>query len=422
MVYRTLAAAALVAAGLLLTGCGQRSATKAPQPPTVSTAVAQEGTIYPNEVLPGLIAPFQNVAISSTLVEPTLQVNVQEGDRVHRGELLAVLDTSDLRAQLAADIAQAHSDAAGATHTSDQGLLTIQQSQQSVVNAQAALAQARQTLAKDSLDLSRYNQLMSKGYIAAQQVAQQQALVRNDQAAVNSAVASLRSAQEQVTSNGTLQNPSGLQASSVEEAQALQQVALAQADQIRTSIAKAAIISPIDGVVVNRNLNPGEYPGTRQIFTLQQVDPIFAILHASGSQVANVSFGSTAKIVSSDLGSSGLVGRVAGVLNQVNPGSTDFQIKVLLQNPNDKLRPGMAIEGNVALPPLNGVKVPATAFLDDNRNTIMIVGDDSAVKTMQVRYVGDDGKSAIVTGISPGARVISDGQTGVGDGEKVAVR
>jgi multidrug efflux pump subunit AcrA (membrane-fusion protein) len=422
MVYRTLAAAALVAAGLLLTGCGQRSATKAPQPPTVSTAVAQEGTIYPNEVLPGLIAPFQNVAISSTLVEPTLQVNVQEGDRVHRGELLAVLDTSDLRAQLAADIAQAHSDAAGATHTSDQGLLTIQQSQQSVVNAQAALAQARQTLAKDSLDLSRYNQLMSKGYIAAQQVAQQQALVRNDQAAVNSAVASLRSAQEQVTSNGTLQNPSGLQASSVEEAQALQQVALAQADQIRTSIAKAAIISPIDGVVVNRNLNPGEYPGTRQIFTLQQVDPIFAILHASGSQVANVSVGSTTKIVASDLGSSGLTGRVAGVLNQVNPGSTDFQVKVLLHNPDDRLRPGMAIEGNVALPPLRGVKVPATAFLDDNRNSIMTVGDDSAVKTMQVQYVGDDGKTAVVTGIAPGVRVISDGQTSVGDGEKVAVR
>jgi multidrug efflux pump subunit AcrA (membrane-fusion protein) len=423
MVYRTLAAASFIAAGLLLDGCGQRSAPKVAQAPTVSTAVAQTGTIYPTEVLPGLIAPFQNVAISSTLTEPTLRVNVQEGDRVRRGEVLAVLDTADLVAQMNSDIAQAKSDGAGATHTADQGQLTIQQSQQSVVNAQAAVAQARQTLAKDSLDLSRYQQLLVKGYIAEQQVAQQLALVRNDSAAVNSAAASLRSAQEQVVSNGTLQNPSGLQASSVEQAQALQQVALAQADQIRTSIVKATIYSPIDGVVVNRNLNVGEYPGTRQIFTLQQVNPIYAILHASGGQVADVAVGLPAKIVASDLGgSSHLTGRVAGVLNEVNPGSTDFQIKVILPNPDRKLRPGMAIEGNVALPPMTGIKIPATAFLDDNRDTIMIVGNDSAVKTMQVRYSGDDGRSAIVSGIAPGTRVISDGQTSVGDGEKVAVR
>jgi len=423
MLYRALAAATCLAAAFLLDGCG-KSAAKPPQPPTVSTAVAQSGTIYPNELLPGLIAPFQNVAISSTLVEPALQVDVAEGDRVRRGEILAVLDTTDLRAQMEADIAQAKSDAAGATHTSDQGLLTIQQSQQSVVNTQEALTQARQTLARDSLDLSRYQQLDAKGYIAQQQVAQQLALVRNDRAAVNSAAASVRSAQEQVVSNGTLQNPNGLQASSVAQAVALEKVALAQADQIRASIAKATIYSPIDGVVVNRNLNVGEYPGTRQIFTLQQVDPIYAILHASGTQVASVAVGTPAKIVASDLGALGRnqTGRVAGVLNEVNPGSTDFQIKVLLRNPSGKLRPGMAIEGNVALPPLTGVKIPATAFLDDNHDTIMTVGDDSTVKTVKVQEAGNDGTVAVVSGIAPGTRVVSDGQTSVGDGEKVAVR
>jgi len=322
MLYRALAAATCLAAAFLLDGCG-KSAAKPPQPPTVSTAVAQSGTIYPNELLPGLIAPFQNVAISSTLVEPALQVNVAEGDRVRRGEILAVLDTTDLRAQMEADIAQAKSDAAGATHTSDQGLLTIQQSQQSVVNTQEALTQARQTLARDSLDLSRYQQLDAKGYIAQ-----------------------------------------------------------------------------------------------------QQVDPIYAILHASGTQVASVAVGTPAKIVASDLGALGRnqTGRVAGVLNEVNPGSTDFQIKVLLRNPSGKLRPGMAIEGNVALPPLTGVKIPATAFLDDNHDTIMTVGDDSTVKTVKVQEAGNDGTVAVVSGIAPGTRVVSDGQTSVGDGEKVAVR
>jgi multidrug efflux pump subunit AcrA (membrane-fusion protein) len=421
MLYRALQAGA-VALVLAATGCGKQAPPKAPEPPSVKTAVATNGEVAPKELLPGLIAPFQNVAIESTLTEPTLQVNVQEGDLVKRGEVIAVLDTTDLRAQYESDIAQAQSDSAGATHTSDQGLLTIQQSQESVRNARATLAQAQQTLSKDSLDLSRYRQLLASGFIAEQQVAQQVALVRNDQAAVASAQASLRSTLEQVNANGTLSNPSGLQESAVVQAAALAKVALAQADQIRASIVKATIVSPIDGVVVNRNLNVGEYPGTRQIFTLQQVDPIYAILQASGSQVANVGVGSPVTIAASDVRAKALTGRVAGVLNEVNPGSTNFEIKVLLSNPLRKLRPGMAVEGRVALPPVRGVRIPYTAFLDDNHSSIMTVGSDSTVKTAQVVEVANDGTNAIVDGIVAGTRVVSDGQTSVGDGEKVAAR
>jgi HlyD family secretion protein len=389
----------------------------------VKTALAANGEIAPKELLPGLIAPFQNVAIESTLTEPAIAVNVQEGDLVRRGQVIAVLDTTDLRAQYESDIAQAQSASAGATHTADQGQLTIQQSQQSVLNARSALAQSQQTLSKDTLDLARYQQLFSNGFVAQQQVATQTALVRNDQAAVTSAQATLRSSLEQVTANGTLSNPSGLQASSVSQALALSKVALAQADQIRASIDKAQIISPIDGVVVNRNLNVGEYPGTRQIFTLQQVDPIYAILQASGSQVANVSVGSPATIISSDLRARNLSGRVAGVLNEVNPGSTNFEVKVVLSNPQRKLRPGMAVEGNIALPAVRGVRIPYTAFIDDNHTSVMIVGDDSTVKTTPVVEIANDGTTAIVSGVAAGTRVVSDGQTSIGDGQKVvAVR
>jgi multidrug efflux pump subunit AcrA (membrane-fusion protein) len=422
MSFRPRLAAALAILAFAAAGCSKPPPPKPPAPPSVKTAIAANGEIAPKEQLPGLIAPFQNVAIESTLTEPTIAVNVQEGDHVRRGEVLAVLDTTDLRAQMASDLAQAHSDSAGATHTADQGELTIQQSQQSVQNAKSALAQAQQTLSKDSLDLARYQELFKNGFVAQQQVATQLALVRNDRAAVVSAQASLASAGEQVTANGTLSNPNGLQASSVSQAAALAQVALAQADQIRASIDKAVIVSPIDGVVVNRNLNVGEYPGTRQIFTLQQVDPVYAILQASGTQVANINVGQTATVASTDLREKAMPGRIAGILNEVNPGSTDFEVKVLLANPGQKLRPGMAIEGTVALAPVRGIRIPYTAFLDDNHTSIMTVGSDSTVKTTAVTEIANDGTNSIVSGLAAGTRVVSDGQTSVGDGQKVAVR
>jgi len=414
-----------VLAASLLAACGGRAPAPKPSPPAVKTALAHEGTLAPSETLAGIVAPFQNVAIQSSLTEPADAVNVKEGDRVTRGEVLAVLDTADLVAQLQSDLAQANSDAANTTHTQYQGTLNITQGNQGAVSDVASVRQAQQTLAKDALDLRRYQQLAANGYIAEQQVAQQTALVRNDQQAVRQAQAALVSAQAAVEANGTLGaggNGSGLQASSVQQAQAAEQVALAQAQQVRTSIVKATIVSPIDGVVVNRNLNVGEYPGTRQIFTLQQTRPLYAVLRGSGAQIARIATGAKTSVISSDLGNSVRTGTVAGVLNQINPGSTDFVVKVLVPNDDDKLRPGMAIQGKIALPPIRGVQIPETAFTDDSHDSVMVVSDDGTVSTARVSEVSDDGKNAVVAGLAAGTRVISDGQTSVGDGEKVAVR
>jgi multidrug efflux pump subunit AcrA (membrane-fusion protein) len=43
--------------------------------------------------IPGAIAPHQTVALSNSITEPALSVNVQEGDRVRRGQLIAQLPT-----------------------------------------------------------------------------------------------------------------------------------------------------------------------------------------------------------------------------------------------------------------------------------------------------------------------------------------
>jgi hypothetical protein len=113
---------------------------------------------------------------------------------------------------------------------------------------------------------------------------------------------------------------------------------------------------------------------------------------------------------------------VAGVLNQINPGSTDFQVKIVLPNPTGRLRAGMAVLGKVDLPPARGISIPVTAFIDDNHDSILVVGDDDTIKTQHVVETIDDGKNAIVQGLASGTRVVNDGQTSVGDGQKVAVR
>jgi multidrug efflux pump subunit AcrA (membrane-fusion protein) len=388
-----------------MTACAQKPA--APPPPFVATTVAQIGSIAPSSTMSGIVAPYESVAVQSTLTEPADTVNVQEGDRVTKGEVLAQLDTADLVAELDSDLATAQSDAANTEHAVFSGNETITQGNQSVSAAQA-------NLDRDQAILARDEQLYKQGFISLQQFQADQATVRNDLSTLRSAIATAQA-------NGPSLNAPGLQSSSVAQTKAQEQVALAQAQQIRVQISKAAIVSPIDGVVVNRNLNPGEYPGSRQIFTLQQVSPIYAILRGSSDQIAGIESGVPATITATGIAHK-MVGTVVGVLNEIQPGSTQFQVKVVVQNPTGALRPGMPIQGSVALPPARGVKVPVTAFTDDNHDALQIVQSDSTVKTVQVTEIASDGTTAVVSGLSGGMRVVSNGQSSVGDGEKVSLQ
>jgi multidrug efflux pump subunit AcrA (membrane-fusion protein) len=424
MVFRSAPVAVSARAGVaavLLAALAAGCAKSAPPKRVSSTArvpvvSAQDGVVKPGSTLGGIIVPFQNVQISSTLVEPTVSVNVNEGDHVTKGEVLAQLDTGDLEAQLKSDLGTAASDRAKAAQTYDQASLTITQNGNTVNAAQATLRQAQATLNKDRLDLARYSALYKQGYVAQQQYQAEVTLVQSDEQAVRAAQVTVQNAKSQVAANGT--TTSGLQGAGVEAAKADEQTALGAADQVRVQIAKATIVSPIDGVVVNRNLNPGEYPGTRQLFTLQETDKMYAVLNGSGAQIVGVATGSPAKITSTDHATLSAQGKVVGVLDEVTPGSTNFVVKIVVPNPEGLFHSGMVVSGRVARPQSRGITVPVTAFLDDTHTTVQVVSN-GLVKTQNVVMVADDGKNAVVRGLAQGVQVVANGQLGLADGQTV---
>jgi HlyD family secretion protein len=418
---RTLPVAALTVAMALALGTTACSRARSAPPQAAAASVpvvpVQPGTVSPRTTLSGIIAPLQNVGITSSLAEPADAVYVKEGDRVTRGQVLALLDTADLRAQLAEYEATISSNAAKAAQTYDQAGLTIVQNGNTVNQARAAVRQAQVTLANDALNLNRDAQLLAQGYIPQQQYDSQAATVRNDRQAVAAAQVTLQNDVKQVAANGT--TSSGLQGAMVAAARATTQISQAQADQIRVEIAKASIVAPIDGIVVNRNLNPGEFPGTRQIFTLQETSRVYAVLNGSAGQITGMQPGATASVSASSLPGKRFSGTVDGILNALNPGSTNFVVKVVLANPAGSLRPGMAVSGTARLPSTRGLMVPDTAFLDTTNATVQVI-DGSIVRTAAVTMLADDGKNAIVTGLAPGTSVVVNGQSGLTDGQTVA--
>ena len=430
---------AALAIAVVVTGCGARHATRqragGSSPNAVPTAAAKLTTVHATVSISGVIAPLASVAITNALSEPAAAVYVNEGDHVRAGQVLAVLDTTDLRAQLAqaqatiqADIRNAASLDAKVTQSRYTERLNIGQSGDQVQQARAALTQAQQTLHNDETNLQRDQQLVSSGYIAQSQYDQQATQVKNDQAAVRNTQAALSSALTSQQVNGN--QSQGLQAANVASAQADAQAAHAAIDQarasarqIQASIAKATIVAPVDGVVVNRNLNPGEYPGSRTIFTVQQLDRVYAELNASSADTFAIPVGAPVTLGVAGRNNGTYAGRVVAVLGQVAPGSTDFTVKVEVANPDGKLQSGLPVTATASLPPVTGVGIPATAFLDDTHTTVMIADDqlvDVVAKQVNVRELASDGKTSIVSGLKNGTVVVTNGQLGISNGQSLA--
>ena len=134
------------------------------------------------------------------------------------------------------------------------------------------------------------------------------------------------------------------------------------------------------------------------------------MLNGAGSQVVGVRNGSPVDVTSDLLPGKHARGTVVGVLNAVQPGSTNFVLKVLLDNSRGVLRPGMVVSGTASMPSASGIRIPATAFLDTT---------NSSVQTVHVTMLAQDAKNAIVVGLPAGSVVIANGQLGLADGQHV---
>ncbi|HTX03676.1 MAG TPA: efflux RND transporter periplasmic adaptor subunit [Candidatus Acidoferrales bacterium] len=402
-----------------LSGCAKKQTRPAAAAPQVPVKITATGTIRPTLTLAGFISPAQSVALSSSLQEPALKVNVQEGDHVRAGQVLAVLSTADLRAAMAYDIHNALANDALTKQNVYQGRLNIAQGADAVNQARANLRSAQATLVNARRDLQRYKMLYSQGYVTEQQYVTQQTTVENDLQAVRNDEAALSSAISNVAANGTMEQ--GLQAAKVAQSEAEARASRDQAAQEQVSINTATISSPVNGIIVNRNLNPGEYPGSRQIFTIQEEDYVFAILSASSAKIFQVPVGASVSVTVNGLRGR-YPGTVAAVLDQLTPGSTNFAIKVRVPNPQGTLRSGVTVSSVISLNPVTGVEVPVSSFLDDNHDSVMTVDTSNTTHVVNVTQVATDGSNSIVSGLANGVRLVTNGQLGLSDGQKVAVQ
>lgn len=371
MTPRGVVAVSFMLGASLFVGCAGKPQHAAPPPLAVDAQQATRQDIATYIQLDGQITPLQQSNLSLSQSGTLAAVYVTEGNRVSKGQLLAKIDDSTLRAQLA----QAKATLAGSTLS---GPVTVQQNSTALIAAQQNLANAKNnvTSAQAAYDNAKVvfdgdQSLYKQGYVAqtaleqarSQYVAAQQTL-NNNKELLRAAQSALKAAQTNLTNNDVQKT----------------QVAANQAQvrQLETAIEQTSLIAPYGGVVTARLLDPGAFAGPNQnILQISQIDTVYVNANVPDDQLSYVRKGTDVSFTTSSLPGVTYRGRVFDVNAVPSQGTLSYRARIVESNPGDRLRGGMLVTVAVrqAYHP-NALVVPRTAvFQSDSGASVFTIVD-----------------------------------------------
>jgi len=199
-------------------------------------------------------------------------VNVVENQQVHAGDVLVLLDDSDLQAQLRkteADLALAR------TSTGPTG-----EASADVAAAEASVAQARAEATRTSIYASRTRTLYDEGAAARQDV-------DNADAAAKAAAAALRAAQSKADASEAVARGSTAKVASAQAAR----------DQAALIASYARITAPHDGVVSEKNVEVGQLvqPG-QALLAVVPLNDVWVVANFKETQIRDMRPGESAVV------------------------------------------------------------------------------------------------------------------------------
>jgi membrane fusion protein, multidrug efflux system len=228
------------------------------------------------------------VKADSTTIAPKVsgylnQVLVKDNERVSTGQVLARIDDRDFKVAL--DQARADVAAAAATITSKQAQLDVQQAVISAAKATLDVDQATMTFAAQ--ENKRYTDLAANGSGSVQNAQQAQARIASAQATLARDEANLASALKQVD----------LLKAEIMQATAASARAEAQQHQAELNLGYTTITAPIEGIVGNRTLRVGQYvqAGT-QLMSVVPADGAYVVANYKETQLTDVHEGQAVDI------------------------------------------------------------------------------------------------------------------------------
>jgi len=374
----------------------------------VDVAVAKKGSLKQEIQYVGTTFPIREVSLRSRIDGQLLNLNVDVGDRVEQGQVLALIDDSISKAAVLeanAELEALRSDVTSLQADVNAGLTQVKQSKTALRQAQS--------------DLARSNQLFEVGGVTQQSAEQAQNTVDNAQQA-------LESAQQQVVNRS----------SAVEAAQRRirAQEALVAQEQQRESF--AAITSPVTGSVLTKLLEPGDLAQVGdEVLQLGDFSQIQVELQISELELSTIRVGQKARVQLDAFPEQTFTGKVTQISLVADATTRLVPVEVTIPNLDARIGRGLLARVSFSRQAKELVVIPETAtqislnpaqeISDDSVDTatIFILKEESEQAIVSARDVklGDRANSLVEirSGLKPGERFVVHSSGNLKDGDQV---
>jgi multidrug efflux pump subunit AcrA (membrane-fusion protein) len=391
----------LIASTLFLASasCSRKQEAAAERPPLIQNIRVENVSLtlvddYYEAI--GSVRAATSTVLSARIMGSVLAVRASEGDRVRAGQVLVEIDNRDAAAQLRK--------AQAGLREAQESLQEVERSTRAAESARSA-ADAQRQLASKTFE--RYKTLLERRSVSPQEFDEVQAKHRVAEAEAERA--------ERM-----------LQAVNARNNQLLARIDQANAEitsaQIYAGYAK--ISSPINGLVTARHTDVGQTasPGV-PLLTIEDDSRYRLEVAVEESKTGASHRGDKVVVLIDALVDGELTGKVSEIVPAADAASRSFTLKIDLPAAASKMgaRSGMFGRARFAIAQQRVLLVPQGAVVQRGQMTTLFVVDESGIAQLRLIKTGKsyDGRVAVLTGLSEGERIITDGVAAVNEGSRV---
>jgi len=174
--------------------------------------------------------------------------------------------------------------------------------------------------------------------------------------------------------------------------------------------------SPIAGIIVERNLNPGQElrPDAAPpsgLFVVSDPSRLWFMLDVAETDVGALKVGAEVKLAAAALGDDRASGRITWIADQVDAQTRTVKVRGIVANPDRRLKAEMFVTAEVRVPAAHGLVVPAGAvYLRGERYFVFRESGEGSFTRTPVRLgPAIDRQQVVLDGLAAGDKVVSDG-------------
>jgi HlyD family secretion protein len=271
---------------------------------------------------------------------------VSEGETVTAGQVVARLDSQELSQEKALRQAQVSS-ARAALAELQAGSRT-----EEIAQAQALLERAQADQERAQVEFERQKKLYQQEVISTREYDLAKTTRDGAEAKVREARESLALVKK------------GPRQEKIDQARASLQAAEQALAQAQTRLEYTVVVSPLSGIVLSKNIEPGEYvsPGT-PVVTVGEVSQVFLRAYINETDLGRVKVGQKVKVTTDTFPGKSYEGRISflapqaeftpkNIQTQKERVKLVYRIKVEIPNPRMELKPGMPADGEIITKPI----------------------------------------------------------------------